>query len=70
MHVNFLYCQTLRLVPLLRRPVYMTVASSSIRPEVISQMMIKVAWDIKEVRSQHSQYVEVMLRVNFSQQLP
>ncbi len=50
-------------IPHLRRPVYMTVAAASIRPDVILQMMTKVAWDIKEVRSQHSQYVEVMLRV-------
>ncbi len=51
-------------MPFLRRPVYLTVASASIRPEVILQLMSKVAWDIKEVRSQHSQYVEVMLRVS------
>ena len=49
----------------LRRPVYMVVASKSINTEVILQLMAKVAWDIKEVRSQHSQYVDVMLRVSF-----
>ena len=56
--------QTLSFVPLLRRPVYSVVSSSSVRPDVILQLMSRVQWDIKEVRSQHSQYVDVMLRVS------
>ena len=34
--------QTLAHIPSLRRPVYMTVAQASIRPEVILQLMSKV----------------------------
>lgn len=56
--------QTLRHLPLLRRPVYMGSCVGSVNAEVISQLMSRVAWDIKEVRSQHSQYVDVMLRVS------
>ena len=44
----------------------MTSCSKVIHSEVILQSMAKVAWDIREVRSQHSQYVDVLLRVIFS----
>ena len=46
----------------LRRPLYYSTALRSINSEVILQLMSKVAWDIKDVKSQHSQYVEVMLK--------
>ena len=46
----------------------MGVCVGSVNEEVILQLMGKVAWDIKEVRSQHSQYVDVMLRVSTYQQ--
>lgn len=50
----------------LRRCVYLRVAKLSIKSDVILQLMSKVQWDIKEVKSQHSQYVEVILRVRIT----
>ena len=41
----------------------MTSCYKVINADVILQLMSKVAWDIREVRSQHSQYVDVLLRV-------
>lgn len=55
--------QTLMNVIGLRLPVYMTSIQKAINTEVILQLMAKVSWDIKDVKSQHSQYVEVLLRV-------
>ena len=46
-----------------RKPVYMTVCGKAMNADATLQLMSKVAWDIKEVRSQHSQYVDVLLRV-------
>lgn len=40
----------------------MTSCCKAINAEVILQLMSKVNWDIREVKSQHSQYVDVMLR--------
>ncbi|XP_059085290.1 syndetin-like isoform X2 [Tigriopus californicus] len=54
--------QTLMNVVGLRLPVYMTSVQMAINTDVILQLMAKVAWDIKDVKSQHSQYVEVLLR--------
>lgn len=54
--------QTLMNVIGLRLPVYMTSIQKAINTEVILQLMAKVSWDIKDVKSQHSQYVEVLLR--------
>ena len=48
---------------ILRRPVYYASALRSVNADAILQLMSKVAWDIKEVRSQHSHYVEVLLKV-------
>lgn len=41
---------------------YLASAQKSINSDLILQLMSKVAWDIKDVKSQHSQYVEVMLK--------
>jgi len=56
----------LSLVPHLRRPVYLPVGLNSVQKEAILQLMSKVAWDVKEVSTQHSQYVEVLLRVSLN----
>ena len=48
---------------ILRRPVYYATALRSVNAGDILQLMSKVAWDIEEVRSQHSHYVDVLLRV-------
>ena len=49
---------------ILRRPVYYATALRSVNAGDILQLMSKVAWDIKEVRSQHSHYVDVLLKVS------
>ena len=59
-----LFLQTIDILEDLRQPVYMTSCSKVIHSEVILQSMAKVAWDIREVRSQHSQYVDILLRVS------
>ena len=51
---------------LLRRPVYYGTSLRSVNGGDILQLMSKVAWDIKEVRSQHSHYVDVLLKVRLS----
>ena len=51
---------------ILRRPVYYASALRSVNADAILQLMSKVAWDIKEVRSQHSHYVEVLLKVSWT----
>ena len=48
----------------LRDPIFMTSCDKAINSDVILPLMSKVAWDIREVRSQHSQYVDILLRVN------
>eukprot|EP00095_Tigriopus_kingsejongensis_P008145 snap_masked-scaffold196_size269943-processed-gene-1.9 protein:Tk08145 transcript:snap_masked-scaffold196_size269943-processed-gene-1.9-mRNA-1 annotation:"coiled-coil domain-containing protein 132" len=54
--------QTLNIIQHLRRPVYMSSVQKSINSDLILQLMAKVSWDIKDVKSQHSQYVEFLLR--------
>ena len=49
---------------ILRRPVYYATALRSVNAGDILQLMSKVAWDIKEVRSLHSHYVDVLLKVS------
>ena len=48
----------------LRDPIFMTSCDKAINSDVILPLMSKVAWDIREVRSQHSQYVDILLRVS------
>jgi hypothetical protein len=54
---------TILVIEDLRFPVYMTSCGRSMNSETTLQLMSKVAWDIREVKSQHSQYVDVLLRV-------
>ena len=55
--------QTIEAINDLRNPVYMTSCNEAINNETILQLMSKVAWDIRDVKSQHSQYVDILLRV-------
>lgn len=57
------YSQTVSVASELRRPVYRGVASRSINLERIPQMMMTVRWDIKDIMSQHSMYVDHMLQI-------
>ena len=47
----------------LRKPVYRTVTVKSINYENLLQQMSAVRWDIKDIMSQHSTYVDVLLQV-------
>lgn len=55
---------TLGCIENLRDPIFMTSCDKAINSDVILPLMSKVAWDIREVRSQHSQYVDILLRVS------
>jgi hypothetical protein len=39
------------------------VSRSAFGFDSLLHQMTKVSWDIKEVKSQHSQYVDILLRV-------
>ncbi|XP_022109307.1 syndetin-like [Acanthaster planci] len=56
------YSQTVSVASELRRPVYRGVASRCIFFERILQLMSTVKWDIKEIMSQHSTYVDILLQ--------
>ena len=55
--------QTVSTTQELRKPVYRTVASRSIDFEKLLILMANVKWDIKDIMSQHSNYVDVLLQV-------
>lgn len=56
------YSQTLSTAVELRRPVYRSVATRLIEVEHFVQMMSGVKWDVKEIMSQHSSYVDALLQ--------
>ncbi|XP_035688646.1 syndetin-like isoform X2 [Branchiostoma floridae] len=56
------YSQTISTASELRRPVYRVVAAKSVVYDHILQLMANVKWDIKDIMSQHSSYVDVLLR--------
>lgn len=58
------YAQTIASAGDLRRPIYMQVAYQSIDTKYILQMINKVNWEVRDVMSQHSEYVDVLLQVN------
>ena len=47
----------------LRKPVYRTVAARAVDYDKILGMMASVRWDIRDIMSQHSHYVDVLLQV-------
>lgn len=54
--------QTVSQASELRRPVYMAVAARTIDYEQIVVLMSAVKWDVNEIMSQHSSYVDILLR--------
>ncbi|PRD25485.1 UNVERIFIED_CONTAM: Syndetin [Trichonephila clavipes] len=54
--------QTVSQASELRRPVYMAVAARTIDYEQIIVLMSAVKWDVNEIMSQHSSYVDILLR--------
>ena len=58
--------QTVDALAEVRNSIYLSVAEKAISSESILQKMSKVSWDVKEVQSQHNQYVDVLLRVRWT----
>lgn len=56
--------QTVAVTTELRRPVYMCVSARAIDFRMMLGLMSKVNWDLRDVMSQHSEYVDVLLRVS------
>ncbi|OQV16817.1 Syndetin [Hypsibius exemplaris] len=56
------YTQSVSLVPDIRYPVYWCVAYRSINYDTALSMMAEVQWDIKDLASQHSEYVDHLLK--------
>lgn len=57
------YFQTVAVTGELCRPVYMHVSAYAVDFKGILSLMAKVNWEVKEVMSQHSHYVDILLRV-------
>ena len=55
--------QTVSTAQELRKPVYRTVAARSIDYDKLLALMANVKWDIRDIMSQHSHYVDVLLQV-------
>uniref|UniRef100_A0A2R5LDX3 Coiled-coil domain-containing protein n=1 Tax=Ornithodoros turicata TaxID=34597 RepID=A0A2R5LDX3_9ACAR len=56
------YTQNVALSVDLRRPIYMTVAAKSINYDQVLGFMERVHWDIHDIPSQHSSYVDLLVR--------
>ncbi|GIY34880.1 hypothetical protein CDAR_389061 [Caerostris darwini] len=54
--------QTVSQASELRRPIYMAVAARTIDYEQIVFLMSAVKWDVNDIMSQHSSYVDILLR--------
>lgn len=62
---NLRFFQSVALVPDVRHPVYWCVAYRSINYDTALSMMADVQWDLKDLASQHSAYVDHLLKVCF-----
>lgn len=56
------YMQTVSVSAELRQPAYMTVPAKAIGYNQVPGLMEKVRWDVHEIMSQHSYYVDVLVR--------
>ncbi|XP_046752243.1 syndetin isoform X1 [Diprion similis] len=56
------YSQTIAAATDLRKPVYMAAASQSFDVGSILTLMSKVNWEVRDVMSQHSSYIDNLLR--------
>lgn len=62
-YLHQFYVQTIVSAADLRKPVYMTVASRAIDAAGILNSMNRVNWEVRDVMSQHSHYVDTLLQV-------
>lgn len=56
------YMQTIASTTDLRKPVYMAVASQAFNVTAILSLMSRVNWEVTDVMSQHSSYIDVLLQ--------
>lgn len=56
------YSQTVDIAVDLRKPVFRTIAEKTIHYDQILHMMSSVKWDLKEIMSQHSPYVDSLVQ--------
>ncbi|XP_072179287.1 syndetin-like [Diadema setosum] len=56
------YSQTVSVASDLRKPIYRGVASRCMDYDRILQLMLTVKWDIRDIMSQHSHYVDALLQ--------
>lgn len=61
--IKFIF-QTISSAIDLRRPVYMTVCAQAFDLRQILSSMAKINWEVKEVMSQHNNYIDIVLRVS------
>ena len=60
--VDTFYSSTVAAAQDLREPVYLAAVAASLDTSAIVAKMAKVAWDLREVSTQHSPYVELWLQ--------
>lgn len=60
---NFHPSKTLNVAWEVRRPVYRAVVARSLDADNCLLMMASVKWDVKDIMSQHSAYVDALLDV-------
>lgn len=61
---NAIYVQSVSVASEVRKPVYSCVAWRAVDVRQAYALMLKVNWEVKDVMSQHSHYVDVILRVS------
>lgn len=62
-YLHQFYVQTITSVTDLRKPVYMAVVSQALDIAGVLILMTKVNWEVRDVMSQHSSYVDKILQV-------
>ncbi|GFO41645.1 coiled-coil domain-containing protein 132 [Plakobranchus ocellatus] len=56
------YSQTVHMASEVRKPVYIVVSRNSVAYDLVLQQMGTVKWDVKEIMSQHSAYIDTLLQ--------
>ncbi|GFS12991.1 coiled-coil domain containing 132 [Elysia marginata] len=56
------YSQTVHMASEVRKPVYSFVSSRCVAYDVVLQQMGTVRWDVREIMSQHSPYIDTLLQ--------
>jgi hypothetical protein len=62
-YLNQFYLQTVTSTAALRKPIYMAVISKAFDVSNILMLMNKVDWELKDIISQHSEYIDYIVKV-------